>query len=126
MARHSDICGQVDWDAFLAYSSLLMLAPNLVLTPSKLWSQREEPDLSGKEKVLDYIRRRKAITLPTLRRRFHDLPFNAILKELSKSGAIEIQQSGYLGDNLHHQRLIVSAQGMGSGVICAQVRRSTS
>lgn len=61
-----------------------------------------------KDEVWEIVRRRKAITLPTLRRKYHgEQPFSQQLKELCDEGKVEIQQSGFIGDNLHHPKLVV-------------------
>jgi hypothetical protein len=76
-----------------------------------------------KNQLLSFIQARKITTFKAIRNHFPEACVIRIVNQLHREGKVTFQQSGYLGDNLHHERLIVSAQGMGSSVICAQVRR---
>jgi len=60
-----------------------------------------------KERVHAIVDQQKAISLPTLRRSFPDERIDEALEDLRKEGRVEIQQNGYVGDSLHHHKLVV-------------------
>lgn len=86
----------------------------------KVWEQqrvewnwaKEARTPSPKQAVLATIITRQIIKLPTLRREHPDVSLDKILRELQEEGAVEVQQSGFLGDNLHHEKLVVVRAGI--------------
>jgi len=65
----------------------------------------------GKFAIYHEIVRVKTVSLQTLRRRFHDIArrdFHRFLKQLETEGKIEIQQSGFAADSIHHEKLVVA------------------
>jgi len=86
--------------------------------------------LLPKQQILTFIQKKKATTSRTLKRHFPKIPVSKFVNELFREGRIKIQQSGYAGHSLYHEKLLVpvTVRGMGMGYvgssgICAQVRR---
>lgn len=80
---------------------------------------------SPKRRILDFVQHRKATTTKTIHEHFPDVPVLRIVNQLRREGKVAIQQSGYLGDSLHHEKLVVpvTVKGAGSASNCAQLRR---
>jgi len=105
---HPDICAQVDWAALGRSFAALLAAPVETRTYA---SRRPLPELGARRNLLTISRGRRILTL----RRFAKLTghrginshgFNVRLTELIAGRKLEIQQSGFLGDSMHHEELV--------------------
>jgi hypothetical protein len=59
------------------------------------------------DRIYTVVCDRKAVSLPTLHRRFSGERLDEALQQLAREGRIEIQQNGYIADSLHHHKLVV-------------------
>jgi hypothetical protein len=85
------------------------------------WNWAKEAQApSPKQKILTTIITRKAISRPTLHRQHPDVSLNKVLRELEEEGAVEVQQSGFLGDNLHHEKLVVARAGVKQRILATE------
>ena len=80
--------------------------------------------LEPRRQVLNLISRRKAVKLTTLHQHFPGVRVDRILRELTAEGKIRIQQSGFVGDNAHHGKLVVRVNQQIPLTTCPTVHQS--
>ena len=105
---HPDICAQVDWVALRRnFAALLASWPQTRAYVSRL----PAVECGARRNLLAITHGRRILTL----RRFAKLTghrginyhgFHVRLTELTVRRKLEVQQSGFLGDSMHHEELV--------------------
>jgi hypothetical protein len=79
---------------------------------------------TSQQRLLNLVPSSGIIGMRTLRRHYHGRDFTQILAQVVKLGLVEIQQSGFVADNLHHGKLVVRVNPQIPLTNCAEVHPS--